>query len=65
MRRKLIVIAAYCVGRSEAFQCARLSCVLRVAVFGAQHFGAARCAVCFLSVDYLLVGKPSVLPTNH
>ena len=25
MRRKLDVIAAYCVGRSEAFQCARLN----------------------------------------
>ena len=32
-------------GRSEAVLCARVNCVLRVAVFGAQHHCAACCAV--------------------
>ena len=56
MRRKLDVVAADCVGRNEAFQCARLSHVLRVAVFGAQHHCAACCAVLFLRFDSLLCG---------
>ena len=58
------VIAAYRVGRSEAYHCARLDCVLLVAVFGAQHHCAACCAVLFPSVDYLYVGKASELPTH-
>ena len=68
MRRKLDVIAADCVGRSEAFQCARLSCVLRVAVFGAQHHCAACCAVLFLPlilVVWVCLGRYPPLSTTR
>ena len=63
MRRKGNVISAYRVGRSEAFQCARLSRILRVAVFGAQHHCAACCAVFVLPLILCGVGMPSALPT--
>ena len=62
MRGESWRIAAYCVGRSEAVLCARVNCVLRVAVFGAQHHCAARCAVCFFHLIIFMWVRPVCYP---